>query len=73
MTTSLVSFQGFTFTMTRVTFPNCLTSGVHLTALSIGLSNGTSAFIFNKGLMGGGVVAEGHRQRAVARVARLSP
>ena len=30
MTTSLVSFQGFTFTMTRVTFPNCLTSGVHL-------------------------------------------
>ncbi len=30
MTASLVSFQGFTYKMTRVTFPNCFTSGVHL-------------------------------------------
>jgi hypothetical protein len=29
--------------------------------------NWGSAFVFNKGAMGGGVVAEGRRQKAVAR------
>jgi hypothetical protein len=28
---AVVSLQGFTYTMTRVSLPNCLTSGVHLT------------------------------------------
>jgi len=37
------------------------------------LSNCTLAFIFNKALWGVGSLAEGHRQRAVAREARLSP
>ncbi len=32
MTASLVSSQGFTYKMTRVTLSNCLISGVHLTA-----------------------------------------
>jgi hypothetical protein len=32
MTAALVSSQGFTYKMTRVTLSNCLTSGVHLTA-----------------------------------------
>ncbi len=30
MTASLVSSQGFTYKMTRVTLSNCLISGVHL-------------------------------------------
>jgi hypothetical protein len=59
MTTSLVSFQGSTYKMTRVTFPNCLTLGVHLTALSTGLWNCTLTFVFNNALWGVGVVAEG--------------
>ncbi len=33
MTASLVSSQGFTYKMTRVTLSNCLISGVHLTPL----------------------------------------
>jgi hypothetical protein len=33
MTASLISFQGFTYKMTRVTLSICLTSGVHLTHL----------------------------------------
>ena len=65
MTTSFVSFQGSTFTMTRVTFPNCLTSGVHLNRSVTVRSNCTLAFVFNKALWGVGVVAEGRRQRAV--------
>ena len=39
MTASLVSSQGFTYKMTRVTLSNCLISGVHLNSLSTGLSN----------------------------------
>jgi len=67
MTTSLVSFQGSTFTMTRVTFPNCLTSGVHLNSLLTVLSNWGLAFVFNNSSMGGGCLAEGHLQRVVGK------
>jgi hypothetical protein len=48
MTTSLVSFQGSTFTMTRVTFPNCLTSGVHLNRSVTVRLNSSWPFVCNK-------------------------
>ncbi len=54
MTASLVSFQGFTYKMTRVTFPNCFTSGVHLNRSVTVLSNEGLTFVFNKWLIGGG-------------------
>jgi len=36
------------------------------------LSNGTLAFVFNKALWGGGVVAEGRRQRATKEIAGIA-
>ena len=72
MTASLVSSQGFTYKMTRVTLSNCLISGVHLTVLLTSLSNGTSAFIFNKALWGVGLWLR-DTGRGLARGARLSP
>jgi hypothetical protein len=64
MTAALVSSQGFTYKMTRVTLSNCLISGVHLNRLSTVLSNWGWPFVFNKTSMGGGGWLKVHRQRA---------
>jgi hypothetical protein len=48
MTAALVSSQGFTYKMTRVTLSNCLISGVHLNpSVAQGWICG-SAFVCNK-------------------------
>jgi hypothetical protein len=64
MTAALVSSQGFTYKMTRVTLSNCLISGVHLNSLLTSLSNSGLIFVFNKSARGVGCLAEGRRQRA---------
>ncbi len=46
MTASLVSSQGFTYKMTRVTLSNCLISGVHLTPFASSASFAVNRFGF---------------------------
>ncbi len=58
MTAALVSSQGFTYKMTRVTLSNCLTSGVHLNSLLTSLSNCTLPFVCNKSATPGGSSAK---------------
>jgi hypothetical protein len=36
------------------------------------LSNGTLAFVFNKGVWGVGYLAEGHKQRAAKEIAKIA-
>ena len=48
MTSSVVSLQGFTYEITCVSLENCLTSGVHLSAIATQALIGASAFVCNK-------------------------